>query len=131
MLKYIDHSWEWKVNLSNGINSQSDSNTPPKVDLSFAVVDSTLVGEYNFRRQLWLVQKLIREFSVSPSGTRVAMVTYATTPKAIFGLNDNVNRECTAEAVTKAKWVLRARTVMVQHFTQALARRMQRVGVIV
>ena len=81
----------------------SDSDTPPKIDLAFAVVASDRVGPFNFRRQQWFVKRMIREFSVSPSGTRVAMVSYATTPKTIFGLNDNVNRECTVEAVEKAK----------------------------
>lgn len=82
----------------------TDSDVPPQIDLAFAVDSSSWVGKLNFLRQLYFVKKMVQEFSVSLSGTRVALVSYATAPKTIFGLTKNVNKECTVEALTMAKY---------------------------
>lgn len=47
------------------------------MDLVFLVDASSSVGLENFKSELNFVKKLLSDFTVEPSGTRVAIVTFA------------------------------------------------------
>ena len=48
-----------------------------KVELVFLIDASASVGLENFQSELNFVKKLLADFTVEPSGTRVAIVTFA------------------------------------------------------
>ena len=48
-----------------------------RLELVFLVDDSSSVGEVNFRSELMFVRKLLSDFPVVPTATRVAIVTFS------------------------------------------------------
>ena len=79
------------------------SGLPPRIQLSLAIPSTSTVGARNFLLLKTFAQKLVQEFSVSPSGTRVAMVTYSSTPRLVFRWNQYMNMKCTLNAISSLR----------------------------
>ena len=79
------------------------SGLPPRIQLSLAIPSTSTVGARNFLLLKTFAQKLVQEFSVSPSGTRVAMVTYSSTPRLVFHWNQYMNMKCTLKAISSLR----------------------------
>ncbi|XP_074641309.1 sushi, von Willebrand factor type A, EGF and pentraxin domain-containing protein 1-like [Tubulanus polymorphus] len=59
-------------------------NTPSKeVDLVFLVDNSGTMGRKNFKNELQFVKKLLADFTVSEKGTRVAVITFASSHQIV------------------------------------------------
>ncbi|KAK3745531.1 hypothetical protein QZH41_002904 [Actinostola sp. cb2023] len=79
---------------------------PPRNDLVFILDSSSAVGgQRNFRSLQIFTQRLVSEFSVSSSTTRVGVILCSSHPYLHFGLDKFVNRECTLKAVRNASMV--------------------------
>ena len=61
------------------------------LDLVFVFDSSASVGTINFRKGIAFAKTIIDEFGISgsPTGTRVAVVTFDTTAKIVFNLVTN------------------------------------------
>ena len=76
------------------------SGLTPQIQLTLAIPSTTTVGSRNFLLLKTFARKLVQEFSVSPSGTRVAMVTYSHDPHLDFSWHEFFNMECTLKAIS-------------------------------
>ena len=79
------------------------SGLTPQIQLTLAIPSTTTVGSRNFLLLKTFARKLVQEFSVSPSGTRVAMVTYSHDPHLDFSWHEFFNMECTLKAVSSIR----------------------------
>ncbi|XP_032228788.2 uncharacterized protein LOC116612234 [Nematostella vectensis] len=77
---------------------------PDRIDLVFVLDDSHAIGQRNFQSALELTKRIVQEFSVSPSTTRVALALCGALPRLHFGLDDHVNREGTLESLCRARF---------------------------
>jgi len=85
---FIDKlSWKTSDSLARaGLSSGADG-----LDLVFVFDSSASVGKANFKKGIAFAKTIIDEFgiSASPTGTRVAVVTFSSTAKVIFNLQTN------------------------------------------
>ena len=79
------------------------SGLTPQIQLTLAIPSTTTVGSRNFLLLKTFARKLVQEFSVSPSGTRVAMVTYSHDPHLDFSWHEFFNMECTLKAISSIR----------------------------
>eukprot|EP00111_Clytia_hemisphaerica_P005515 TCONS_00015995-protein len=69
------------------------------VDLIFVIDRSGSIGQSNFGLSLKFVEEALNYWSVSPSTTRVAAISYSHSIRNDFLFNAHVNRECVVKAV--------------------------------
>lgn len=62
------------------------------IDIVFVLDSSTSVGGVNFKKMLNFVQQIISDAYVHPSGIRVGLMTFGTSSKIIFHLNEIGNK---------------------------------------
>ena len=74
-----------------------------QIQLTLAIPSTTTVGSRNFLLLKTFARKLVQEFSVSPSGTRVAIVTYSQDPHLDFSWHEFFNMECTLKAISSIR----------------------------
>ena len=79
------------------------SGLTPQIQLTLAIPSTTTVGSRNFLLLKTFARKLVQEFGVSPSGTRVAMVTYSHDPHLDFRWHEFFNMECTLKAISSIR----------------------------
>jgi len=84
--------------LNNG------SGLPPRVHLTIVIPSTTTVGARNFFSLKIFVKNLVQEFSASPSGTRVAMVTQSSVPRLAFNFYQFINMECTLKGISSVRF---------------------------
>lgn len=77
---------------------------PPQIQLTVVIPSSSTVGSRNFILIKSFVKHLVQEFSVSPSGTRVAMVTHSSAPRLDFHAHQFVNMECTLRGISSIRF---------------------------
>lgn len=76
---------------------------PPRIHLTVVIPSNSVVGPKNFNLVKEFVGDLMQEFSISPSGTRVAMVTQSSTPRMEFSWYKFMNVECTLEGISSVR----------------------------
>ncbi|XP_065067352.1 uncharacterized protein LOC135692930 [Rhopilema esculentum] len=75
-----------------------------KVDLLFVLDRSGSIGQNNFKYALDFIASLVKHFSISPSTTRVALISYATTVKVEFNFKEHLNKECLLKALKDVQY---------------------------
>ena len=78
-----------------------------KLDMVFVMDKSGSIGAHDFNLEKKFVEDLIEYFSVFPSKTRVAVVTYSTFVKMEFDFNKNINKECVRKGIQAIEYVFR------------------------
>ena len=76
-----------------------------KIDLLFILDRSGSIGKNNFKYAINFIAGLVKHFSISPSTTKVALISYATTVKVEFNFAKHLNKECLIEALKQVKYV--------------------------
>uniref|UniRef100_A0A1I8JI62 VWFA domain-containing protein n=1 Tax=Macrostomum lignano TaxID=282301 RepID=A0A1I8JI62_9PLAT len=78
------------------------SRTCSKVaDLVFVLDSSTSIHDADFAKESRFVQHIVRRMGVSPTGVRVAVVTYSTRPKLVFNLDKYKTKSQVLAAMSK------------------------------
>ena len=74
------------------LQEDSRAGTLSGLDFVFLLDSSASVGPTNFRRGIKFVETIIRQYGVStkPQGTRVAIITFQSTPQIWHNLQTNV-----------------------------------------
>ncbi|XP_066919000.1 uncharacterized protein [Clytia hemisphaerica] len=94
-----------KIAASSSSSSRRGRNSPPgPVELIFIIDKSGSIGRKNFALSLKFVQELTRFFSISPSTTRVAAISYSTSVRTEFQFNNYLNRECLTSAIRRIRY---------------------------
>ena len=70
-------------------------------DVVFVLDASSNTRVRHFRIQLDLVRNLARQFDISPSWTRVGLITYCTSETEVFGLNAHTDKHALLLAVNQ------------------------------
>ena len=80
MIKRYDK--KWKLNIFFSIES-----CPVPMDTTFIIDSSVCDDSSNWNRLLYFVQTLVNFFDVSPSGGRIALVTFNSDAKVVLKFN--------------------------------------------
>ena len=77
---------------------------PSKIDLVIALDESGSVGSKNFETMKGFVEEITSHFVVSPSTTRVAVVTWSTRVTLEFNFTKYINNEGVKKGITQTRY---------------------------
>ena len=76
-----------------------ESHLPPRIHLTVVMPSNPVIGSRNFNLLKNFARDLVQEFSVSSSGTRVAIVAHSSAPRLAFSWYKFMNMECTLKGI--------------------------------
>ena len=80
-----------------------ESHLPPRIHLTVVIPSSPVIGSTNFNLLKNFALDLVQEFSVSSSGTRVAIVAHSSAPSLAFSWYKFMNMECTLKGISSLR----------------------------
>lgn len=76
------------------------------VDVIFVLDGSSSVGPKNFTVAQEFMTGIVKKFNVSPSGVKIGLLQYSTSPRIEFNLNDHKNKKSVISAINSIDWIL-------------------------